>query len=133
MSGDNEEQEEEAVAATGYPSGFPEAKERSDVDLDTELKTEGAWSRGFRPVSSPWGLLGRGGGGRLRPRGQAEAKGAGDPSAAESASLRGTPSGQPAAPPASCPPRNALGSISCFTIRTRFQNDVKIQKPSQTI
>lgn len=51
-------------------AGVPDAEKGSDVDLGSDLETEGAPGQGWSGLSSPQGFSGRGGGGRLGPSGQ---------------------------------------------------------------
>lgn len=106
-------------------AGVPDAEKGSDVDLGSDLETEGAPGQGWsglspRPRASlaevegaDWGRVGRAP--LSRPAG--------------STLLRGAPSGQLAA---LRPLRNAPGGTRSSTIRTCFQSDVKMQKPFQT-
>lgn len=66
-SGENEEEEKEAMAAAGHLAGVPETEEDSDSDLETE----GAPKQQGTGLSLHLGdFFSRGGRGRLESRGQ---------------------------------------------------------------
>lgn len=68
-SGENEEEEKEAVAAAGHLAGVPETQEDSDSDLETEGASR-AEQRGTGLSLHLGDFFGRSGRGRLERRGQ---------------------------------------------------------------
>lgn len=62
-SGEDEEQkEEEAMAACGRLSGVPEAVQGAEADWDSDWEMEGAQGRGQARLLPFWGLLRQGSG-----------------------------------------------------------------------
>ena len=113
------------MEVAGRPAGVPEAQWGSDADSDCELQAQGARAGGSG--LSPLLVASRRG-----RREQAGAERAGDPCPAGSTSPLGHLQGsrQPLQPVALL---EMLLAASVIPIRTRFQNDVKMQTLSQTV